>query len=784
MKVTRNSELNPFEVTEKNQNLIEPTMLPQTPSKSPSRRGIIKSETPEAPNGLSPVKTPNGRAGLASPRKRSFQELNNSARKRSSRTYSRLMEEDDVEDEDGFLRDLELQLAEEIIRESKIDTKDSEPIVMSEPPTLALPKRKRGRPTKAESAKRLGLTLEQIDLSPRRLERRVVAARKAALREAKQDEEEKKRTRTKLNYWTDEEYDLEDEENEDEKEEEDEEEEEEEPKKVKQKRVPKSKNAIKRLPIKLPVKVSSLPRQKSATPERRTKKGRPSKQENVTKIVNSIFKMDDIKFFQESINRSGKSSPVSSPQITGNYLNFNNTGDSTFSSIPTISGIGKPTKNTKEIDLDKATKFEPMPVPDVDEEGNVKDPAFLQKYFEGMELLSDTNMRLTDERAFFLEGSEGYFEQHNLRFRPSSNSLTGNAPTLTYEEFIPNVQLGTLIHSRERRALYDLHKELYHQWCFELSQGYSLNFYGVGSKRNFILDFAEGYLLDWYEKVMQVDDEFPVAMVINGYNPSTKLKTIIHEIISAVITPEFQKQHALRMPKHVSEAFPFLLSHLKQQQSVLKNNGLVRPDLILIVHNIDGDAFRDERSQNYLSQLAALENVWFITSTDNVNASLLWDLNRFKNFNFLWHDLTLYEPYSVEMSFKDVLSVGQSKKFIGSNAARIVLSSLSTNSKKLYKVLLQMQMKKLEENSTESARPGLRANIKLAVEFRSVFERCQKEFITSNEINFRNLLQEYVEHKMCTISKTSRGTEVLFVPFSFAEMKKIVDEAFGESQQR
>ena len=120
MKVTRNSELNPFEVTEKNENLIEPTMLPQTPSKSPSRRGIIKSETPEAPNGLSPVKTPNGRAGLASPRKRSFQELNNSARKRSSRTYSRLMEEDDVEDEDGFLRDLELQLAEEIIRESKI----------------------------------------------------------------------------------------------------------------------------------------------------------------------------------------------------------------------------------------------------------------------------------------------------------------------------------------------------------------------------------------------------------------------------------------------------------------------------------------------------------------------------------------------------------------------------------------------------------------------------------------------------------------------------------------
>lgn len=761
---------NPFDDAGEVLNSVQLLESPRMPLKSPSRRGIIKSETPEAPTFVSTIKTPNGRAGLTSPKKRSLLEIDGSARKRASRAYVRLMEEGDGENEDGVLKEQEMQLAEQIIRESKKDVTNKDFEVISETTAISLPKRKRGRPTKAEAAQRLALAAEQVDLSPRRLERRVVAERKAALREEKLKREEDERTTPRrLKYWSEDENEMEDEEDEDEEDDKNEEDN----KKKNSKRV----SIPKELPLRMPEKKRATLQLPNSTPERRTKKGRPSRQENVTRIVNSIFKMDDLKFFQENINNSGKSSPTTSPQKARNYLNFDNTGDSTFSSVPTISGIARPPVKKENVDLNAATKFEPLPVPDVDEDGNIKDPKFLQKYFEGMDFASETKVRLTDERAFFLEGSEGYFEQHNLRFRPSSNSLTGKAPTLTYEEFIPTVQLGTLIHNQERNALNECHKELYHQWCFELSQGYSLNFYGVGSKQRFILEFVNGYLLDWYEKVMQDKNEFPVAMVINGYNPSTKLKTVIHDIITAVITPEFQKQHNLRMPKHVAEAFPFLLNHLKKYQSVVKSNGLVRPFLILIVHNIDGDAFRDERSQNYLSQLAALENVWFITSTDNINASLLWDLNRFKNFNFLWHDLTTYEPYTVEMSFKDVLSVGQSKKAIGTNAVRIVLSSLNTNSKKLYKVLIQMQMKKLEENSTESARPGLRANIKLAPEFRSVFERCQKEFITSNETNFRNILQEFVEHKMCSVSKTVRGTEVVFIPFSYAEMEK-VNEVF------
>lgn len=767
MPLSEGIETNPFEEDPRpKSNENSPFNLSKVPA-TPSRRGIIKNTTNDETTAGSPTKTPNGRAGLSSPMRRASQEASQSARKSASKSYSRLMEEEMLDDEDDAMKQQELQLAEQIIMESKNAMELSESDLANDAPVVASPKRKRGRPRKEEAALRKALVEPELPMSPRRLERRAFLQQKAALRQESEKDDD---PYSKIHKDEGDDFELSDDEE----------------KVVKKARKPRAKTQAS--PKKSPSKTPSV----QLTPERRTKKGRPSKQENVTKQVHSIFQMDDLAFFQDNIKVGNETSRVNhgsngsnkpgsataSPQKVTNYLNFENTGDSTFSSVPIISGIVEKKPDEEDLDMDKITKFVPMPVPDVDEEGNVTDQAYLQKYFKGANFDAETKGRLTDERAFFLEGSEGYFEQHNLRFRPSSSSLASKAPTLEYEEFIPMVNLGTLLQGQERHALRELHKELYHQWCLELSQGYSLNLYGVGSKSSFILDFVNGYLLDWYEQVLQEEDEYPVVMVVNGYNPSTKLKTVIHDIIAAIITPEIQKQQNLRTPKHVAEAFPYLLRHLAKQQTVVRANNLVKPALILAVHNIDGQAFRDERSQHYLSQLASLANVWFITSSDHINSSLLWDLNRFKNFNFLWHNLTTYEPYSVEMSFKDVLTMGQSKKFLGSKGVRYVLTSLNSNARNLYRVLLQAQLKVLEEISTEASRTGLKGNLKAAVDFRKLYEQCQQAFVTSNEMNFRSILGEYVEHKMCVLAKNAQGAEVVYVAFSYGEMEKLLAEAF------
>lgn len=518
--------------------------------------------------------------------------------------------------------------------------------------------------------------------------------------------------------------------------------------------------------------------------ERRTKKGRPSKQENVTKKVFSIFHMDDLEMNSEQAQSPPTKGPTDTADPTNGKsskisLNFDNKGQSRFSSIPVISGLRKPSDREEPRNSTIVTKFIPMPVPAVDADGNISDPEFLNKHLSNVAIHLDQNARLIDERAFFLEGSEGYFEQHSLRFRPSSSSLAANAPQIDYEEFIPFIKLNELVYKREKDALQKLHQELYHQWCFELSQGYSLNFFGIGSKVNFIMEFVETYFMNWYMETIQDEDSPPSVMVINGYNPATKLKTIIHDIVSLLVTPEEKKQQNLRMPKHVSEALPFLMSYLKRDTRRSSYNGIVKATLVLVIHNIDGDAFRDTRSQNYLSQLASLPNVWLIVSTDNINLSLLWDLYRFKNFNFLWHDITTYNLYSVEMSFRDVLSMGKSKKFVGSKGAEYVLTSLTPNARSLYQILLQMQVEKLKEASVSQAgRTGLRGSTSSGLELRVLYETCVDKFVASNEINFKTMLGEFVEHKMCVLSKNPRGAELVYVPFTFDEMEKLLETKF------
>lgn len=160
----------------------------------------------------------------------------------------------------------------------------------------------------------------------------------------------------------------------------------------------------------------------------------------------------------------------------------------------------------------------------------------------------------------------------------------------------------------------------------------------------------------------------------------------------------------------------------------------------------------------------------------------MWDLFKLKNFNFVWHDLTTYQPYTVELSFKDLLNTGKSTKFVGTRGAKYVLSSLTVNARNLYRTLLELQIENLTKNAaSEAAKANLKGNLKLAVGFKQLYDACSEQFITSNEISFRTMLGEFVEHKMCNLKKNSSGGEVVFVPFSYDEMRKLLSEEFSVS---
>ncbi|KAG7193921.1 Origin recognition complex subunit 2 [Scheffersomyces spartinae] len=489
------------------------------------------------------------------------------------------------------------------------------------------------------------------------------------------------------------------------------------------------------------------------------KMGRPPKSEIIALKIESIF-------YDPKTQRP--SNTIHSVDINSLLGSLYETG------IPTISGIKRDVSD--EFDT-RQKSFVPMPLPKVDSEGNIIDQEYLDKYFSNRPVNSQLAEKIGDEKAFYMDGSEGYFEQHSIRVRPSSNSISQLAPDIDYDEFSALVAESNKIAKNEKLALGFARKSLYNQWCFELEQGFNINFYGVGSKMNTIMDFVTGHLLD---KVEQIYDgsEAPRVLVVNGFNPTLKLKKVVQDILSCFVPKDSSEKY----PKHISDTVSYLIGCVtKQRKTTNPTTTNNQPKLILVIHNVDGERLRDDKSQDLLSQVCAIPEIWTITSTDNINVSVLWDLYKTKNFNFIWHDLTTFEPYINEMSFKDVLSMGRSKKFVGNKGAKFVLSSLTDNQRDVYRIMLRHQIEKILVGTNKQARNGLRGSIKFGIPFKVLYDSCVEDFVVSNEVNLRSMVGEFVEHKMAKLTKDETGTEIVFIPFNFDEMERVLQAEFNES---
>ena len=126
-----------------------------------------------------------------------------------------------------------------------------------------------------------------------------------------------------------------------------------------------------------------------------------------------------------------------------------------------------------------------------------------------------------------------------------------------------------------------------------------------------------------------------------------------------------------------------------------------------------------------------------------------------------------------------MISLGKSKKFVGGLGAKFVLRSLTDNHRNLYRELLIAQLDNMEKLvPSASGRMGMKGNIKVAVELKNLYNTCLDEFITSNEMNFRTFLKEYIEHKMCQLVKDSSGVEMIFIPFTYEEIQNIYKQEF------
>lgn len=497
------------------------------------------------------------------------------------------------------------------------------------------------------------------------------------------------------------------------------------------------------------------------------KPGRPSKHEGVTGTIKSIFDEDAFDFERPQekavkVETGGASHGKQSSQVS--------LFESALLSAPIISGIPDGEKDI--MPPDPKTGFVSLPVPELTEDGELTQE-YLLKYFDGKQLAS-ANGRFLDERSFFLEGAEGYFEQNNLKARPSVNSLAAMAPTLDHAEFARFMELGSALCAKSSKALKDSHAALHRQLCFELSQGFNVCFHGLGSKIDCIQTFVEDYIPQWIDLLSHKPDT-PTVMIVNGFNPHLKFKDTLLDLAKAIVRKN-KLLRGVKIPRQISDLVSFIKKCV-QMPSGASNTGTCLPRVVLAIHNLDGEMLRDDKLQDLLSELCSLPRVWLVASVDHVNSSLLWDLDKSRRYNFAWHDLTTLQPHASELAFKDMINMGRSKMFVGEKGARYVLTSLPTNSRKIYRQLLENQILGIQNTITAKANINVqRGTIKNGVELTRLYDKCMDAFLTSSEMLFRTVLGEFIEHSMCNLTKDPSGVEIVYIPFNYDEMQKLVTE--------
>lgn len=336
---------------------------------------------------------------------------------------------------------------------------------------------------------------------------------------------------------------------------------------------------------------------------------------------------------------------------------------------------------------------------------------------------------------------EEYFEAHS-----SSKVLTSDrtlqrlqTPKLDQETLRNLLEKATPAFSEELKSLNQKHEALFYKWMLQLHLGFNIILFGLGSKRNLLEKFRTSLLQD------------SPHIVINGFFPSITIKSILNSITEEVL----DHMGTFRNPMDQLE---FII------KSFIKDTSL---DLYLLIHNLDSQMLRGDKTQQVLGQLAAVPNIHLIASIDHINAPLMWDQSKQSLYNWLWYETTTYSPYLEETSYENSLLVKQSGALALSSLTH-VLRSLTPNARGIFRLLAEYQL----ANKDNPSFPGL--------SFQDFYQQCREAFLVNSDLTLRAQLTEFRDHKLIRTKKGADGVEYLSIPVDQGTLTDFLEKEDSE----
>ncbi|KFV09819.1 Origin recognition complex subunit 2, partial [Tauraco erythrolophus] len=332
---------------------------------------------------------------------------------------------------------------------------------------------------------------------------------------------------------------------------------------------------------------------------------------------------------------------------------------------------------------------------------------------------------------------EEYFEAHS-----SSKVLTSDRTLQKLQKRRLNQQTlhdllkkAPLAYAAEIEELNQHHELQFSKWMLQLHLGFNIVLYGLGSKRDLLEKFRTSMLQDC------------VHLVVNGYFPSISVRSILNSITEEVLDHIGTFRSPLDQLEFISKKF--------QEDSSL--------ELYVLIHNLDSQMLRGERSQQILAQLSSLPAIYLIASIDHINAPLMWDQAKLSLYNWLWYETTTFSPYVEETSYENSLLVQQSGSLALSSLTH-VLRSLTLNARGIFRLLAQDQL----ENKDNPSYPGL--------SFQDFYQQCREAFLVNSDLTLRAQLTEFRDHKLIRTKRGADGVEYLLIPIDDSTLTDFLEK--------
>lgn len=380
---------------------------------------------------------------------------------------------------------------------------------------------------------------------------------------------------------------------------------------------------------------------------------------------------------------------------------------------------------------------------------------------------------------------DAYFLNASRPSRTSSNVFSQLVQPLSPDEFaisLPRTFYPLPFSDASTQLLEHSHRPHLPRYLLELTEGFNLLFYGLGSKRHVLNELARACATRARAHVL----------VLNAFHPSFSSRDILTALARLPSSPQC-----------ASDVAQFLSDGASKH----------RRRLVLIVHNIDAPALRatagtaPNKARALLASLAALDGVQVAASLDHIGAPLLWTSTEMLARRWLWHDITTLAPYDAELAGADPASlraapaaavrggaaslgagvegtaVGTAGAGAGAGvgqmtetAATHVLAAVTQRARKLFVLMGRRQLDALvDAGNAEPTNPADSGEVAIAYDV--LFSLARDNFIATNDTALRALLGEFRDHRLVvTIGTGAMGTgETLWIPLRKERLKKLLD---------